>query len=140
MYSRMLAFSGVPMQFGTLVANADFSLLSLVAVYVVVVILFGMILDSSSIMLILVPLMLPVMTLMNADLVWFGVVTVIAVEIGLLTPPFGISVFVIKSTLNDPAIGLRDIFIGAAPFALMMLLCLSLVIVFPVIATGLLHQ
>lgn len=140
MYSRMLAFSGVPAQFGSLVATAEISLLAIIVLYVVVVILFGMILDSGSIMLILVPLMLPVMVSMNVDLIWFGVVTVIAVEIGLLTPPFGISVYVIKSSLNDPNISLKDIFIGAAPFAGMMLICLALVIAFPVIATGLLGR
>ena len=62
----------------------------------------------------------------------------VAIEIGLLTPPFGISVYVIKSALNDDSISLGDIFLGAAPFALMMLLCLALIIAFPVIATGLL--
>ena len=103
-------------------------------------ILFGMILDSSSIMLILVPLMLPVVVPMGVDLVWFGIITVIAVEIGLLTPPFGISVYVIKSTLEDPDIKLKDIFLGAAPFALMMLVCLAAVVFFPVIATGLLGR
>jgi C4-dicarboxylate transporter DctM subunit len=140
MYSRMLAFSGVPAEFGSMVAGANMSLIAIILLYVLVVILFGMILDSGSIMLILVPLMLPVMTGLNVDLVWFGVVTVIAVEIGLLTPPFGISVYVIKSSLNDPSVSLKDIFIGAAPFALMMLICLGLVIAFPSIATGLLGR
>ena len=71
------------------------------------VIAMGTILDSSSIMLIMVPLMLPVIEPMGVDLIWFGIVTVIAVEIGLLTPPFGISVFVIKSTLDDATISAR---------------------------------
>jgi TRAP-type mannitol/chloroaromatic compound transport system permease large subunit len=91
-------------------------------------------------MLILVPLMLPVMTTLGVDLVWFGIITVIAVEIGLLTPPFGISVYVIKATLDDPTVSLKDIFIGAAPFALIMLVCLALVIVYPPLATGLLGR
>ncbi len=105
--------------------------------YVLLVVLMGAILDSSSIMLILVPLMLPVLSGMGVDLIWFGIITVIAVEIGLLTPPFGISVFVIKSALDDPDISLGDIFIGAAPFALLMLFVLALVLAFPVLATGL---
>jgi len=138
MYSRMLAFSGVPAEFGALVAGADIGLIGVLILYCVVVILFGMILDSGSIMLILVPLMLPVVSAMHVDLVWFGIITVVAVEIGLLTPPFGISVYVIKATLDDPDISLKDIFLGAAPFALMMVICLALVIAFPVIATGLL--
>jgi len=140
MYARMLAFSGVPAGFGSFVATAELSLLGVLLLYCLIVILLGMILDSGSIMLILVPLMLPVVTAMNVDLIWFGIITVIAVEIGLLTPPFGISVYVIKATLDDPEISLKDIFFGAAPFALMMVLCLLLVIFFPPIATGLLGR
>ncbi len=137
MYSRTLAFSGLPDSFGAVVTGLELGLIGLICIYVLVVILFGMILDSSSIMLILVPLMLPIVQPMGVDLIWFGIVTVIAVEIGLLTPPFGISVYVIKSTLDDAQIRLADIFLGAAPFALMMLVCLAAVIAFPVIATGL---
>jgi tripartite ATP-independent transporter DctM subunit len=140
MYSRMLAFSGLPNSFGEIVTGLQLGLIGLICIYVLVVILFGMILDSSSIMLILVPLMLPIVQPMGVDLVWFGIITVIAVEIGLLTPPFGISVYVIKSTLDDPSIKLSDIFIGAAPFALMMLVCLAAVIAFPPIATGFLGR
>ena len=140
MYSRMLAFSGLPNSFGGAIATAEFGLLALICLYVLIVILFGMILDSSSIMLILVPLILPIVQPMGVDLVWFGIITVIAVEIGLLTPPFGISVYVIKSTLDDPSIKLSDIFLGAAPFAVMMFICLAAVIAFPVIATGFLGQ
>jgi C4-dicarboxylate transporter, DctM subunit len=137
MYSRMLALSGVPAGLGAWAAGADLGFWGLMILYVLIVIALGMILDSSSIMLILVPLMLPVVVPMGVDLVWFGIVTVLAVEIGLLTPPFGISVYVIKATLDDPAITLADIFKGAAPFALIMLAVLALVIVFPVIAIGL---
>ncbi|MEL7216132.1 MAG: TRAP transporter large permease [Pseudomonadota bacterium] len=137
MYSRMLALSGVPAGIGDFAASADLGFWGLMLIYIAIVIVMGMILDSSSIMLILVPLMLPVVVPMGIDLVWFGIITVLAVEIGLLTPPFGISVYVIKSTLDDPSITLGDIFRGAAPFAGMMLLVLGLVLVFPVIATGL---
>jgi len=140
MYSRMLAFSGLPESFGQWITSVDLSLVGLICLYILVVVLCGMILDSSSIMLILVPLMLPVIQPMGIDLVWFGIITVIAVEIGLLTPPFGLSVYVIKSTLDDTSIKLADIFIGAAPFAAMMLLCLVTVIVFPSIATGFLNR
>jgi C4-dicarboxylate transporter DctM subunit len=60
------------------------------------------------------------------NLIWFGVVTVVAVEVGLLTPPFGLS-YVIKSTLGDPVdISLGDIFRGTAPFTLIMLVLLGL--------------
>jgi C4-dicarboxylate transporter, DctM subunit len=137
MYSRMLALSGVPAEFGQFVASADIGYWGVILAYVGLVIVMGTVLDSSSIMLILVPLMLPVVASMQVDLVWFGIVTVIAVEIGLLTPPFGISVFVIKSALDDPSITLGDIFTGAAPFAAMMLVVLALVLAFPALATAL---
>ncbi len=138
MYSRMLALSGVPAGFGEFVAGADIGFWGVILAYVALVIVMGTILDSSSIMLILVPLMLPVVSSMQVDLIWFGIVTVLAVEIGLLTPPFGISVFVIKSALDDPSITLGDIFAGAAPFAAMMLLVLIAVLMFPPLATALL--
>lgn len=138
MYSRMLALSGVPAGLGAWAAGADLGFWGLMLLYVAIVIALGMILDSSSIMLILVPLMLPVVVPMGLDLVWFGIVTVLAVEIGLLTPPFGISVYVIKATLDDDSISLGDIFRGAAPFALMMLVVLLIVIAVPSVATGLL--
>lgn len=137
MYSRMLAFSGVPAGLAGLAASAALPLLGLLAFYILVVILLGMILDSSSIILIVVPLMMPVLAPMQVDMVWFGIVTILAVEIGLLTPPFGISVYVIKTTLDDKSITLWDIFKGAAPFALIMLFVLTLVVLFPFIATGL---
>lgn len=137
MYSRMLALSGVPAEFGSFVATADIGYWGVILAYVGLVIVMGTILDSSSIMLILVPLMLPVLTTMQVDLIWFGIITIIAVEIGLLTPPFGISVFVIKSALDDPNITLGDIFRGAAPFALLMLVLLALVLAFPQLATAL---
>jgi tripartite ATP-independent transporter DctM subunit len=140
MYSRMLSLSGLPNEFGAFVATADIGFWGVILAYVLLVVLMGTILDSSSIMLILVPLMLPVVVPMGVDLVWFGIVTVIAAEIGLLTPPFGLSVFVIKSTLDDETISLGDIFRGAAPFAVMMAIVLGLVLIFPSIATGLLAR
>ncbi|MBT5571994.1 MAG: TRAP transporter large permease subunit [Alphaproteobacteria bacterium] len=72
------------------------------------------------------------------SLVWFGLITVIGAEIGLLTPPLGISCFVIKSSLNDPNISLKDVFLGALPFAFLMLLVLIVLIRFPILSTALL--
>lgn len=136
-YSRMLSLSGVPRGLAQLATAADLGFWGLMLAYVAVLILLGMILDSASILLIAVPLMLPVVQPMGLDLVWFGIVTVIAVEVGLLTPPFGISVYVIKSTLEDQSITLGDIFRGAVPFVLMMLLVLGAVIAWPPLTLGL---
>jgi TRAP-type C4-dicarboxylate transport system permease large subunit len=98
----------------------------------------GTVLDSTSIMLIVLPLVLPIVTGFGADLIWFGIVTIIAVEIGLLTPPLGIAVYVIKSTLDDDRISLGDIFAGAAPFAAIMVLVLIAVVLLPELSLALL--
>jgi C4-dicarboxylate transporter DctM subunit len=95
-------------------------------------------LDTASIILIVVPLFLTLVESMGMSLVWFGIVTVIGAEIGLLTPPLGISCFVIKSSLNDPTISLKDVFFGAFPFAVIMLLVLILLINFPILSIGIL--
>ncbi|MCZ6838964.1 MAG: TRAP transporter large permease subunit, partial [Alphaproteobacteria bacterium] len=131
MYSRMLGITGLPTQLGTWIASIDASFGLLLFIYVVVVLVLGTIIDSVSIMLIAVPLFLVVLVPFNIDLVWFGIVTIIATEIGLLTPPLGLAVYVIKSSLDRDDISLADIFIGAAPFALTMLIVLILVILIP---------
>lgn len=134
LYSRMLALTGVPEAMGALFADAGLGPVGFLVVYVAIAVLLGTILDSSSILLILVPLALPVVDGFGMDLIWFGVVTVIAVEIGLLTPPLGLSVFVIRSTLDDPRITLGDVFAGALPFAMLMLLVILLISLIPAIA------
>jgi len=84
--------------------------------------------------LLTVPVFYPLVQHMGYDLVWFGIVTVIGAEIGLLTPPFGISCFVIRATIEDQSITLKDIFMGALPFAAVMLVVLVILIAFPQIS------
>jgi TRAP-type C4-dicarboxylate transport system permease large subunit len=74
------------------------------------------------------------------DTIWFGVITVVAVEIGLLTPPFGVSVYTVKSALNDSRITVRDIFAGSFPFVLMMGAVLVLLVMFPKLSTWLAYM
>ncbi len=139
LYSRMLAISGVTELLRILIVDTGLGFPGLLAVFVLVVLVLGTILDSSSIMLITIPLVLPALTGFGTDLIWFGIVTVIAIEIGLLTPPFGIAVFVIKATLGtDSPITLKDIFAGALPFAVIMFLVLLIIIAFPKFTTALL--
>ncbi|MDE0383079.1 MAG: TRAP transporter large permease [Defluviicoccus sp.] len=135
MYSRMLGMSGLPSEMAAIFDNLGAGFYGMLAFYVLVVIILGTIIDSVSIMLIMVPLFLAALKFFEIDLVWFGIVTVIATEIGLLTPPLGIAVYVVHSTLARPDITLKDIFVGSAPFALAMLFVLILVIAFPPIAT-----
>ena len=138
-YTRLIALSGLPNVINESVVAANLGLVALLLIYAILILIMGTILDGISIMLIMVPMFLPLLAPHSVDLIWFGIVTVIAVEVGLLTPPFGLSVFVIKSTLADDRITLGDIFRGAAPFALAMVLVLLLIILVPSIATVLLH-
>ena len=137
MYSRMLGLSGIAMELGDFVQGGDLGLYGLLAVYVVLLLLLGTVLDSTSIILIMVPLFLPMVVPFEVDLVWFGIITVIGVEIGLLTPPLGIAAYVIKSTLDNDKITLFDIFAGAFPFAVIMLLMVILIIAVPEIVLAL---
>jgi tripartite ATP-independent transporter DctM subunit len=134
-YSRMLAFSGLPDYLASWLSGQNVSFNWAIAAYILVLLLLGTIIDAGSIMLIMVPVMLPILKQFNADLIWFGVITVLAVEIGLLTPPFGISVFVVKSALKQQFnIGLNQIFAASFPFACLMLFVLILIIMFPNLA------
>jgi C4-dicarboxylate transporter DctM subunit len=134
MYGRMLALSGITNFLGDWIGRTGLGLYGFLTIYIIIVLLMGTILDSSSIMMIIVPLVYPVMQTMQVDFVWFGLVTVVAIEVGLLTPPLGIAAYVVKSTLDDQNIGLNDVFAGAFPFVVIMLLVLVLVVIFPQIS------
>ncbi len=134
LFGRMLAVSGITGFIGSWIADSGYSFHVVLVLYLLVIVLMGTILDSSSIMMILVPLIYPIMTEFGANFVWLGLVTTLAIEIGLITPPFGIACFVVKATLDDQGIGLNDVFAGAFPYVVMMLLVLVLVVVFPQIS------
>lgn len=134
-YSRMLAIAGLPNAIADLVAQSGFGPYGFLFLYALIILLMGMILDSTSILLIMVPIAAPIALTMGFDLSHFGIITVLAVEIGLLTPPFGISVFTVHSTLNDPDVSIEEIFSATLPFVGVMLLMLVLIALFPVTAT-----
>ena len=138
MYNRMLGIAGLPSMLSAWLDHMQLGYVWLMALYVVLLVFLGTIIDTASIILICVPLFLKAIEDMGLNLVWFGVITVIGAEIGLLTPPFGISCFVIKATIDRPDISLNDIFLGALPFAALMLAVLIALIAFPQLSTVLL--
>ncbi len=93
----------------------------------------GMFMDSIAMLVITVPVVFPIIQSLGIDPVWFGIVTVLTVELGLMTPPVGMNVFVIKAMA--PHVGLGEIFRGVAPFVVSDLLRLALLIAFPVLTT-----
>ena len=137
-YSRMLGLAGLPNELASLLEANQLGFFWIMVIYICLMLFLGTLLDTASIILIVVPLFLPIMEPMGMSLVWFGIVTVIGAEIGLLTPPLGISCFVIKATLDDDRIQLKDVFLGALPFAVVMLMVLILLIRYPTLVTGIL--
>lgn len=137
-YSRMLGLAGLPNQLQDLLVGSDASFWRIMILYVLLMLFLGTLLDTASIILIVVPLFLPLAEALDMSLIWFGIITVVGAEIGLLTPPLGISCFVIKSTINDDRISLKDVFMGALPFAFVMLIILFILIEFPILSLALL--
>lgn len=125
MLSKALVLSTLPMQMVDYATTSGFGFWGVLALFLIAVIVMGMFLDASSIIVIAVPIALPLITSLGLPVIgpdvviWFGIVTVIAVEMGLLTPPFGISIFVVKSTLGSMCT-LGDVFIGALPYVMAM--------------------
>ena len=138
-YGKMLTFSGIPVQISQALVGSGISYMGILVLYLALLLCLGLLLDSTSILLITVPLFLPVMQGFHADPVWFGIITVLAVEIGLLTPPVGIACFVLKSSLGDQDVTLNQIFAGALPFAALMILVLAFIVLVPSTATLLVH-
>ena len=134
LYTRQIALTGVPTRIADMVTGAGLEMTGFLAIFFIIVFLLGMIIDSVSIILIVLPIMLPLLDALDGNKIWFGVVTAIAVEIGLLTPPFGLSVYVVKGVLPKNFVTLNTIFAGAFPFVVIMTAVTVLLMVFPQIS------
>lgn len=130
-FSRMLTLTELPQDIATFLSGTGLGMFGFLAAYLFLLIVLGMVLDSTSILLILLPLALPVVGELGGNMIWFGIVTVVGIEIGLLTPPLGLSVYVIKSSVDDQNITLGTIFGGAFPFVLITLAVTILLMAFP---------
>jgi len=137
-FSRMLTLSGLPADMGNLINSLGLGMAGFLFCYLLLLVILGTVLDSTSILLIILPLVLPIVIELGGNLIWFGIITVIGVEIGLMTPPLGLSVYVIKSSLEKEKISLGEIFIGAAPFALITLFVTIILMAFPEISLAIL--
>ena len=139
MYSRMLTISGLPAMVSSYVAGLDVAPLVIIITFCFIFIVLGSFLDGTSIMVLSIPLMYPIVTGLGFNAIWFGVLTVFACEMGLLTPPFGLCVFVVKTAVECECT-VEDIFIGAFPFLIMMAMVLCLLLAFPGITLWLVNQ
>jgi len=105
----------------------------LLAAVLVLVVVLGFFLPPVSIILMTAPIILPPLKAAGFDLVWFGVVMTIVMEMGLIHPPVGLNLFVIKNIAPD--IPLRDVVWGVMPFVVLMMLAVVVLCIFPEIAT-----
>jgi len=104
--------------------------------YLIILILLGCVIDPVSLLIITVPLAFPVLSELGFDPIWLGVLVTIAVEIGMITPPVGMNLFILKSVVPKE-ITSRDITLGALPFILALLSGLLIIVAFPPLATWL---
>jgi C4-dicarboxylate transporter DctM subunit len=145
-YSAMLTTTNLPAELAEWASEAKLSFAVFIIAYLILLVILGTFLDSLSILLIAVPFALEILAEYYVDAgeipsdvkIWFGVITVIGVEVGLLTPPLGIACFVIHANLDRRDITVGDIFAGALPFTLVMLAILALIAAVPWFALALL--
>jgi C4-dicarboxylate transporter, DctM subunit len=140
LYSQMLTLSGLPYAIGQWLQQAQLSFPVVLFGYLVIVLIMGCFLDSLSIMLILLPFVLPVIDGFGVNLVWFGLITIVAIEIGLLTPPLGMSVFVVRANLGETDVTTWQMFMGTMPMTITMTIFLLLVVFFPWLSLVLVGQ
>ena len=131
MFGMMLTLSGIPDLIGEFVAKAELTLTEFTLIYLFCLVLIGMLIDSTSILLIMVPFAMPTIIDLDGDLIWFGIVSLLGVEVGLLTPPLGLSVFTIKASLSTEDLSLKDIFLGSASFAVLIFSVALIVVLNP---------
>ena len=140
LYSQMLTLSGLPYAIGQWLQQAQLSFPVVLFGYLVIVLVMGCFLNSLSIMLILLPFVLPVIDGFGVNLVWFGLITIVAIEIGLLTPPLGMSVFVVRANLGETDTTTWQMFMGTMPMTITMTIFLLLVVFFPWLSLVLVGQ
>jgi tripartite ATP-independent transporter DctM subunit len=136
LYSRALAMTGVTTAIQDLFLGAGLTPLLIIAIMVLVWFLLGMVIDSISIMLLTVPIFAPIAEQLGYNPIAFAIVGILAIEAGLLTPPFGLLVYTVKAAVQDEdaSVSLVDIFRSSMPYWVIMLLCMTLIILFPGIA------
>lgn len=131
--SRFMAFSGLPTFMGEWIGQFAVNKLLLIVVISLVFVFLGCFLDSIGLMLLTIPILLPMLDKVGADLIWFGVLVIKYLEIGLVTPPVGMNVYVIKAVVGD-AVPLEAIFKGIGWFVVTDIITLAILILFPEIS------
>lgn len=132
LFSQLVSFSGMADGLLSMIQGSGLSKFGVLMAILVVFLALGCVLDTMAIILIFVPLFSPTLVAQGYDLIWFGIIVVVLTEIGLITPPIGMNVFVLKANLPNVSVG--KIFRGLLPFIGVDLARLSLLVAFPSIS------
>ncbi|MDB2614453.1 TRAP transporter large permease [Planktomarina temperata] len=132
MVNPFLALSHVPSYVGEALIALDIPVLGTLVLMLLVYLVLGCFLEGFAMLVLTLPIFFPVVLQMGIDPIWFGVLVVLTLEMGLISPPVGINVFIVKSVA--PKVALADIFRGVLPFWLAMLVTLGILIAFPQIS------
>jgi len=132
-FGLFITLSGLPQELAKWIGLVGVNIFILIFVIAIVYVFLGMFFDALSILLLTMPILLPVLISMEVNLIWFGIIYIKLTEIGAITPPVGLSVYVLKGVVGDK-ISLAEIFRGIGAFLLMDILTLALLIIFPQIS------
>ena len=137
LYSRTLAMTGMANAIERLFIGSGMTSWMIITVMVLVWFALGMIIDSISIMLLTAAIFAPIAVKIGYDTIAFALIGIIAIEAGLLTPPFGLLVYTVKSSIQeiDPDMNVMTIFKSSTPFWVIMLIAMVIIATFPEIAT-----
>ena len=132
-FSSFLGLARIPMGLADFIAGLDLPRMVILMAIILIYILMGCVMDCYAIMILTVPIIFPVIEALHFDPIWFGVLMVIVLEVGLITPPVGLNVFVLNAAAPD--VPLTVIFRGIVPFLAAALLAIVIITIFPQIAT-----
>ncbi|MFP3040640.1 TRAP transporter large permease subunit [Treponema primitia] len=139
MYSRTMAISGIINLIERFVLGMNVPNMVIIGIFILIFVALGCILDSTSIILLTMPLMVPIVRSFGMNTVWFGITAIVAIETGLVTPPFGMNVFTVKAAAQGikgvEPITVEDIFSGSVPFLLGIVFVVILMMAFPILVT-----
>ena len=135
LYSRTLALAGIGAAVQDFFIGTGLGPFGVLAVMVVIWFIMGMLIDSVSIMLLTVPIFAPLAMELGFDPIAFALIGILAIEAGILTPPFGLLVYAVKAVVPDRDVTMMEIFAGSTPYWFMLLMVVVLVTLIPGIAT-----
>lgn len=132
-FSEVMAFSGASAGMASIVKEVQLPPIVVIILMQIIVLILGCFMDPPSIMMITIPIFIPLVKLMGFDLIWFCVLMLINIEIAMITPPFGVSLFVMKGVATKDTT-MADVYKAGLPFVLLSLLDMALIMIFPKLA------